>query len=86
MAHPEGYRKARRLMRQAEKFGRPVLCLVDTSGAFCGIGAEERGQGEAIAQNLMEMSGLKTVSYTHLDVYKRQRVHSVHDRVIDLLE
>ncbi|MFR7750834.1 MAG: carboxyl transferase domain-containing protein, partial [Collinsella sp.] len=59
MAHPEGYRKARRLMRQAEKFGRPVLCLVDTSGAFCGIGAEERGQGEAIAQNLMEMSGLK---------------------------
>ena len=60
MAHPEGYRKARRLMRQAEKFGRPVLCLVDTSGAFCGIGAEERGQGEAIAQNLIEMSGLKT--------------------------
>ena len=60
MAHPEGYRKARRLMHQAEKFGRPVLCLVDTSGAFCGIGAEERGQGEAIAQNLMEMSGLKT--------------------------
>ncbi len=60
MAHPEGYRKARRLMRQAEKFGRPVLCLVDTSGAFCGIGAEERGQGEAIARNLMEMSGLKT--------------------------
>ena len=60
MAHPEGYRKARRLMRQAEKFGRPVLCLVDTSGAFCGIGAEERGQGEAIAQNLLEMSGLKT--------------------------
>lgn len=59
MAHPEGYRKARRMMRQAEKFGRPVLCLIDTSGAFCGIGAEERGQGEAIAQNLMEMSGLK---------------------------
>ena len=60
MAHPEGYRKAQRLMREGEKFGRPVLCLVDTSGAFCGIGAEERGQGEAIAQNLMEMSGLKT--------------------------
>ena len=58
--NPEGYRKALRLMHQAEKFGRPVLCLVDTSGAFCGIGAEERGQGEAIAQNLMEMSGLKT--------------------------
>ncbi|OUO35803.1 acetyl-CoA carboxylase, carboxyltransferase subunit beta [Olsenella sp. An290] len=58
MAHPEGYRKALRLMRQAEKFGRPVLCLVDTSGAYCGIGAEERGQGEAIATNLVEMSGL----------------------------
>ncbi len=58
MPHPEGYRKARRLMKQAEKFGRPVLCLVDTSGAFCGVGAEERGQGEAIARNLMEMSGL----------------------------
>lgn len=59
MAHPEGYRKALRLMREAEKFGRPVLCLVDTSGAYCGIGAEERGQGEAIARNLVEMSGLK---------------------------
>ena len=60
MAHPEGYRKAQRLMRQAEKFGRPVLCLVDTSGAYCGIGAEERGQGEAIASSLVEMSGLET--------------------------
>ena len=60
MAHPEGYRKAQRLMRQAEKFGRPVLCLVDTSGAYCGIGAEERGQGEAIASSLVEMSGLTT--------------------------
>ena len=58
MAHPEGYRKALRLMRQAQKFGRPVLCLVDTSGAYCGIGAEERGQGDAIAQNLVAMSGL----------------------------
>lgn len=58
MAHPEGYRKALRLMRQAEKFGRPVLCLVDTSGAYCGVGAEERGQGEAIARNLLAMSGL----------------------------
>ncbi len=58
MANPEGYRKALRLMREAERFGRPVLCLVDTSGAFCGIGAEERGQGEAIATNLVEMSGL----------------------------
>lgn len=56
--HPEGYRKALRLMKQAEKFGRPVVCFVDTSGAFCGIGAEERGQGQAIAQNLMEMSTL----------------------------
>ena len=59
-AHPEGYRKALRLMKQAEKFRRPVLCLVDTSGAFCGIGAEERGQGQAIAENLMEMMALKT--------------------------
>ena len=59
MAHPEGYRKALRLMRQAEKFGRPVVCLVDTSGAYCGIGAEERGQGEAIAANLVAMSGLR---------------------------
>lgn len=59
MAHPEGYRKALRLMKQAEKFNRPVLCLVDTKGAFCGLGAEERGEGEAIARNLFEMSGLK---------------------------
>lgn len=57
--HPEGYRKALRLMRQAEKFNRPVICLVDTSGAFCGFGAEERGQGSAIAQNLYEMSTLR---------------------------
>lgn len=60
MAHPEGYRKALRLMKQAEKFHRPVLCLIDTSGAYCGIGAEERGQGQAIAENLMEMMALKT--------------------------
>ncbi len=59
-AHPEGYRKTRRLMEQAERFGRPVVCLIDTSGAYCGIGAEERGQGEAIASNLVTMSGLKT--------------------------
>ena len=60
MAHPEGYRKALRQMKLAEKFGRPVVCLVDTSGAYCGIGAEERGQGLAIAENLMEMMTLKT--------------------------
>ena len=65
-AHPEGYRKALRLMKQAEKFKRPVLCFVDTSGAFCGIGAEERGQGQAIAENLMEMSDLKTPILTIL--------------------
>ncbi len=59
MPHPEGYRKALRLMHQAEKFSRPVICLVDTSGAYCGVGAEERGQGEAIARNLMEMMYLK---------------------------
>ena len=60
MPQPEGYRKALRLMKQAEKFGRPIVCFVDTSGAFCGIGAEERGQGQAIAENLVEMIGLKT--------------------------
>ena len=60
MVHPEGYRKALRLMKQAEKFNRPIICFVDTPGAYCGIGAEERGQGQAIAQNLMEMSRLKT--------------------------
>ena len=59
MPSPEGYRKALRLMKQAEKFGRPVICFVDTPGAFCGMEAEERGQGEAIAHNLYEMSGLK---------------------------
>lgn len=58
MVSPEGYRKALRLMKQAEKFGRPVICLVDTPGAFCGLEAEERGQGEAIARNLYELSGL----------------------------
>lgn len=60
MPHPEGYRKALRLMKQAEKFKRPIITLIDTSGAYCGLGAEERGQGEAIAVNLMEMSSLKT--------------------------
>ena len=58
MAQPEGYRKSLRLMKQAEKFGRPVVCFVDTPGAHCGIGAEERGQGQAIAENLLEMSTL----------------------------
>jgi len=58
--NPEGYRKGLRLMKQAEKFNRPIVCLVDTPGAFPGIGAEERGQGEAIARNLIEMSNLKT--------------------------
>lgn len=58
--NPEGYRKALRLMKQAEKFQRPVICFVDTPGAFCGIEAEERGQGEAIARNLWELAGLKT--------------------------
>ncbi|MCT4542710.1 MAG: acetyl-CoA carboxylase carboxyltransferase subunit alpha [Vallitalea sp.] len=59
MPHPEGYRKALRLMKQAEKFNRPIICFVDTPGAYCGLGAEERGQGEAIARNLYEMSMLK---------------------------
>lgn len=56
--HPEGYRKALRLMKQAEKFKRPVITFINTAGAFCGIGAEERGEGEAIAQNLLAMSDL----------------------------
>ncbi len=58
--NPEGYRKALRLMKQAEKFRRPVICFVDTSGAYPGLGAEERGQAEAIAENLMEMMTLRT--------------------------
>ena len=57
--HPEGYRKALRLMKQAEKFCRPVVTFINTAGAYPGVGAEERGQGEAIARNLMEMSDLK---------------------------
>lgn len=60
MPSPDGYRKALRAMKQAEKFSRPVICLVDTPGAFCGIQAEERGEGEAIARNLAAMSSLKT--------------------------
>ncbi len=60
MPSPDGYRKALRLMKQAERFHRPVICFVDTPGAFCGVEAEERGQGEAIARNLYEMSALKT--------------------------
>ena len=57
MPNPEGYRKALRLMKQAEKFGRPIIMFVDTPGAFCGVEAEERGQGEAIARNLFELAG-----------------------------
>ena len=59
MPEPEGYRKALRLMKQAEKFKRPIITLIDTPGAYPGMGAEERGQGEAIAKNIMEMSNLK---------------------------
>ncbi len=60
MPHPEGYRKALRLAKQAEKFHRPVICFIDTPGAFCGIEAEERGQGEAIARNICEFMKLET--------------------------
>lgn len=56
---PEGYRKALRLMKQAEKFGRPIICFIGSPGAYCGIGAEERGQGQAIAENLWEMFGIR---------------------------
>lgn len=59
MAHPEGYRKALRLMKMAEKFGRPVVTMIDTMGAYPGLGAEERGQAEAIARNLREMAALR---------------------------
>ncbi len=59
MPNPEGYRKSLRLMKQAEKFNRPIISFVDTPGAYCGLGAEERGQGEAIARNLLEVSSLK---------------------------
>lgn len=59
MPHPEGYRKALRLMKQAEKFGRPIICFIDTKGAYPGKAAEERGQSEAIARNLVDMAGLK---------------------------
>ncbi|MCW1928510.1 acetyl-CoA carboxylase carboxyltransferase subunit alpha [Bhargavaea beijingensis] len=59
MPHPEGYRKALRLMKQAEKFGRPIICFIDTKGAYPGKAAEERGQSEAIARNLVEMAGLR---------------------------
>ena len=60
MPHPEGYRKALRLAKQAEKFHRPVICFIDTPGAFCGVAAEERGQGEAIAKNIAEFMTLRT--------------------------
>ncbi len=56
--YPEGYRKALRLMKQAEKFNRPIICFINTSGAYCGVEAEERGQGEAIARNLFEISNI----------------------------
>src|SRR5947199_10282333 len=60
MPHPEGYRKALRLMQLAEKFGKPVLSLIDTPGAYPGVGAEERGQAEAIARNRREIAALRT--------------------------
>ena len=66
--HPEGYRKALRLMKQAEKFHRPVVCFVDTSGAYCGVDSEERGQGQAIGENLMEMMTLQVPVITLLIV------------------
>ena len=69
MAHPEGYRKALRLMKQAEKFNRPIFTFIDTKGAYPGKAAEERGQSESIATNLIEMASLKT-SYCGLSLVK----------------
>lgn len=73
MPMPEGYRKALRLMKQAEKFHRPVICFVDTPGAFCGIEAEERGQGEAIACNLWELARTENAGSVHCNRRRRQR-------------
>ena len=84
MPEPEGYRKALRLMKQAEKFHRPIICFVDTPGAFCGMEAEERGQGEAIARNLYEMSSLDDPNSFRLNRRRRQRrcaCHAVADEV-----
>jgi len=74
MSNPEGYRKALRVMKLAEKFNRPVVSLVDTPGAFPGLGAEERGQAEAIARNLLEMSKLKTPILVIIIVQNGHRV------------
>ena len=72
MPHPEGYRKALRLMKLAEKFHVPVLTFIDTPGAWAGLGAEERGQSEAIARNLFEMSQLAGAD--HRDGHRRGRL------------
>ena len=65
MPHPEGYRKALRLMKQADKFNRPIICFIDTKGAFPGKTAEERGQSEAIARNLFEMAGFNSTDFVY---------------------
>ena len=75
MTNPEGYRKALRMMKQAEKFNRPIITFVDTPGAYPGLGAEERGQGEAIARNLLEMSRLKTPIISIVKVKGQVVVH-----------
>ena len=66
MPHPEGYRKALRLMKQADKFNRPIICFIDTKGAYPGKAAEERGQSEAIARNLFEMADLRYLLFVLL--------------------
>ena len=86
MANPEGYRKALRLMKSAEKFGIPVVTLIDTPGAYPGLEAEERGQGEAIARNILEMTRLKVPIITVIirGCFRRSFAIGVGDRVLML--
>jgi len=77
MANPEGYRKALRLMKSAEKFNIPVVCFIDTPGAYPGIEAEERGQGEAIARNILEMTRLKVPIIVVIDMKKQKLIDEI---------
>ena len=85
MSRPEGYRKALRVMKLAEKFNRPLICLVDTPGAYPGIGAEERGQAEAIAKNLMEMAVLTVPILVVVIVTLREMASSLVRELVAVL-